>query len=216
MSIAMCLCIHCCLNRIATTPVSNSLHFFGWSRPGRVEKGGCYATHGEFSFPSSNMTLRLVVMESRSDAMQCERGHHDLVGLPAVRELRWHRQVHRVGRRMAVQEVGDSFAGDDDACLPVAGGEYAQPPGLQVERGGVAAAGQRMYDDDDLELAALQPVGCVDCHAWRVRLPVRVSATRTRSAWSRWATPMAMSPASRTRPLMWRSQVATAPRSSSR
>lgn len=68
---------------------------------------------------------------------------------------------------MAVEEVGDSFAGDDDACLPVAGGEDAQPPGLQMEGRGVPAAGQRVHDDDDFELAALQPVRSVHRHAPR-------------------------------------------------
>jgi hypothetical protein len=70
--------------------------------------------------------------------------------------------VHGVRRRVAVQEFSDPLAGDDDARLPVPRGEYAQPAGLQMERGRVPATGQWMHDDHDLELAALQAVGGVD------------------------------------------------------
>ncbi|MBF6271716.1 hypothetical protein IU460_29080 [Nocardia farcinica] len=63
---------------------------------------------------------------------------------------------------MAVEEVGDPFAGNDDACLAVAGGEDAQAPCLKVEGGGIAMSGQRVHDDDNLEFATLKAVGGID------------------------------------------------------
>lgn len=46
--------------------------------------------------------------------------------------------------------------------LAVAGGEDAQAPCLEVEGGGIATPGQRMHDDDNLELGTLKAVGGID------------------------------------------------------
>src|SRR5690606_28725279 len=64
--------------------------------------------------------------------------------------------------RVGVQEVVDAFAADDDAGVPVAGGEDAEAAGLQVEGRGVGAAGEGVEDDGDVVLAALEAVGGVD------------------------------------------------------
>src|SRR5690606_40632172 len=85
-----------------------------------------------------------------------------VVGLPAVGEFDQRSEVDRCCGRGGVQGVVDAFAADDDAGVPVAGGEDAEAAGLQVEGRGVGAAGERVEDDGDVVLAALEAVGGVD------------------------------------------------------
>jgi hypothetical protein len=100
----------------------------------------------------------------RRNAPLPEMGHHRLIRFPSVGELRGDTEVHGVDGRVGVEQFGDAGPGDDDAGVPVAGGENAEAASLEVEGGRIAAAGQRMKDDHHVELAALQTVRGVGNH----------------------------------------------------
>jgi hypothetical protein len=61
-----------------------------------------------------------------------------------------------VGRRVRLQLLPEPGAGDDDARVAVPAQQDAETAGLQVERAGVAPAGERVPRDDELVLPALQ------------------------------------------------------------
>ena len=91
-----------------------------------------------------------------------------LICFPAVREFDRHIEVYGLGRRMSVEQIGDAVPGHHHAGVPMARGQHAEPAGLQVERGGVAPAGERVQHDGQVVLPALQPVGRVDGDAGRL------------------------------------------------
>lgn len=90
---------------------------------------------------------------------------------------------------MLVQEVCDAGAGHDDAGERAAGEQDAQAAGLQMEGGGGLAAGERVPDEGDVELTALETVGSV--HGISVRRHSS-SCARTASAWTVRAAPIVM------------------------
>ncbi len=87
---------------------------------------------------------------------------HRLIRLPPIRKFHRHTEMHRLRRRMRIQQFGNPGPAHDDARVTVPGCEYAQPAGLEVEGAGVAAAGEGVQDDRHVVLAALESVGGVD------------------------------------------------------
>jgi hypothetical protein len=63
---------------------------------------------------------------------------------------------------MVVEELPGAGAADDDACVTVPGREDGGAAGIKMKGSGVAAAGKRVPDEDDVELATLEAVGGVD------------------------------------------------------
>lgn len=61
--------------------------------------------------------------------------------------------------RVAVEQVGDAGAGDDDAGMAVARSQHTQAAGFQMEGRCIAAARERVQDDGDGEFASLQAIG---------------------------------------------------------
>lgn len=82
---------------------------------------------------------------------------------------------------MPVQQVEDAGAGHHDAGEAVSGQQDAHAARLQVEGGGVLAAGQRVLDEGDVELAALEAVGGVHGDAGQVAAG-ETGADRVRAA----------------------------------
>lgn len=93
-----------------------------------------------------------------------------MVGFPAVGDFGGCAQVNRLVTGVGVEDVGDAGAGDDDAGVAVAGGQDTQAVSFQVEGGGVRAAGERVQDQGDAALVALEAVRGADADAVQARI----------------------------------------------
>ena len=61
-----------------------------------------------------------------------------------------------------LEQLSRAGPSDDDARVPMPGRQDGGTTRVEMERRGVLPPGQRMPDDDDVELATLQAVGGVD------------------------------------------------------
>ena len=85
------------------------------------------------------------------------------VRLPAVElDLARHTQLVLGRRRVILEQLPRAGAAYDDARMTVSRGEHRRAPGVEVECRRVTTTGERMPDENDIELASLKTVRGVD------------------------------------------------------
>src|SRR5438045_8973717 len=92
--------------------------------------------------PALSLGAAVILGACYLDGHRFEVVEEVVVGFPAVDLWRGGSEPDGLGVGVGVELFADAGAADDDAGLAVAGGEYAQAPGFEVERGGVPASGQ--------------------------------------------------------------------------